>query len=128
MQIHQVSQFDDSSTVSTTYLGKTDRTRKDVIKVQEQFSVTNHSTIEGTLLDGTDCKILLDIGASKIFMSKQYYLRNKWIAKVHFRGKVIQVRNGESVNIWFIFPIIVIIQGCMFEIYTMVSETHDNVD
>ena len=27
-QINQVSQFDDSSVVSTTYLGKTDKTRK----------------------------------------------------------------------------------------------------
>ena len=32
VQIHQVSQFDDSSAVSATYLGKPDRTRKDVTK------------------------------------------------------------------------------------------------
>ena len=72
--IHQVSQFDDSSAVSTTYLGKTDKMRKNVIKAQEQFSITYHCTIVGTLLDGTECKILLDSGGTKSFMSKQYYL------------------------------------------------------
>ena len=35
--IHQVSQFDDSSAVNTTYLGKTDKTSKNFIKAQEQF-------------------------------------------------------------------------------------------
>ena len=28
----------------------------------------------GKLLDGTECQILLDMGASKSFMSKSYYL------------------------------------------------------
>ena len=39
-QIHQVSQFDDSSDVSTTYLGRTERSRKEVIKVQEQSQIS----------------------------------------------------------------------------------------
>ena len=47
VQICQVSQFDDSSAVSTTYFSKTDRTRKDAIEVQEQFSNTNQSTTVG---------------------------------------------------------------------------------
>ena len=41
---HQVSRFDDSSAVNTTYLGKTDKTRKHVIKAREQFSIMDHST------------------------------------------------------------------------------------
>ena len=70
VQIHQITQFDYSSAVSTTYLGKTDRTRKDVTKAQEQFSIADQSTTVGTLLDGLDCKILLDSSATKSFMSK----------------------------------------------------------
>ena len=31
----------------------------------------------GKLLDGTECKILLDIGANKSFTSKSHYLRCK---------------------------------------------------
>ena len=72
-----MSQCDESSAVSTIYLGKTDKTKKNIIKVQEQFSITDHYTTVGTLLDGTECKIHLDSGATKSFMSKQCYLRNK---------------------------------------------------
>ena len=39
--------------------------REDYIKAQEQVLITNQSTMKGTLLDGMDCKILLDSGATK---------------------------------------------------------------
>ena len=73
---HQVSQFDESSVVITTFIGKVNMTREDVMKAQEQFSLTDQPIIIATLLDGTDCKILLYNGFAKSFMSKQYYLRN----------------------------------------------------
>ena len=50
--------------------------KENIIKLQEQCSITDHPTTIGTLLDGTECKILLDSGASKSFMSKHYSLRN----------------------------------------------------
>ena len=91
-QIHQISQFDDSNTVSTTYLGRTEKLTGDTIKVQEQFSITDQSITVGILLDGTDCKILLDYDATKNFTSKQYYLRNKFLhglPKFSSKAKVI---------------------------------------
>ena len=33
--------------------------------------------LQGKLLDGTECQILLDTGATKSYMSKLYYLRCK---------------------------------------------------
>ena len=123
VQIHLVSQFNDSSTESTTYLGKTDRRGKGVMKAQEQFSVTDQSTTKGTLLDGTDCKILLDSGATKGFMSELYYLKNTslhGIPRFSSKAEVIKIGNRERVNILFIISIIVTIQGYMFEIYAMV--------
>ena len=39
VQIHQVSQFDDYTTVSTTYLGRTDRSKKNVIKLKSNFQL-----------------------------------------------------------------------------------------
>ena len=77
MKIYQASQFYESSDVSTSYLGKSDRSRKDVIKAHEQLSITDQSRTVDTLLDGTDYTILLDSGATNSFMSKQCYLRNK---------------------------------------------------
>ena len=72
--IHQVGQFDESIAVGTTYLGKVEMQREDSLKAQEQFSLADQSTTMATLPDGTDCKILLDSGNIKSFMSKQNYL------------------------------------------------------
>ena len=40
----------------------------------------------------------------------------------------IQVGNGQCVSVLFIIPIIVDIHGHRFEIYTLVSEIHENID
>ena len=40
----------------------------------------------------------------------------------------IQVGNGQCVSVLFIIPVIVDIHGHRFEIYTLVSEIHENVD
>ena len=40
----------------------------------------------------------------------------------------IQVGNGQFVSVLFIIPIIVDILGHRFQIYTLVSEIHENVD
>ena len=40
----------------------------------------------------------------------------------------IQVGNGKFVSVLFIIPVIVDIHGHRFEIYTLVSEIHENVD
>ena len=40
----------------------------------------------------------------------------------------IQVGNGHFVSVLFIIPMIIDIHGHTFEIYTLVSEIHENVD
>ena len=40
----------------------------------------------------------------------------------------IQVGNGQFINILFRIPIIIDIHGHRFEIYTLVSDIHENVD
>ena len=40
----------------------------------------------------------------------------------------IQVGNGQFVSVLFIMPVIVDIHGHRFEIYTVVTEIHENVD
>ena len=40
----------------------------------------------------------------------------------------MQVGNGQFISVLFIIPIIVDIHGHKFEIYTLVSEIHENVD
>ena len=40
----------------------------------------------------------------------------------------IQVGNGQCVSVLFIIPVIIEVHGHRFEIYTLVSEIHENVD
>ena len=40
----------------------------------------------------------------------------------------IQVGNGQCISILFIIPFIIEVHGQGFEIYTLVSEIHENVD
>ena len=83
------------------------------------------------LLDGTEWQILLDTGASISFMSKSHYMCCKSLnslPKFASRMQRIQVGNGQFVSVLFINHIIVDIHGHRFEIYTFVSEIHENID
>ena len=44
-------------------------TRASKIKVEETFPISEQGYTVGKLLDGSECQILLDTGASKSFMS-----------------------------------------------------------
>ena len=103
----------------------------DSSKIEEKFSITEQAYTVGKLLDGTECQILLDIGASKSFMSKSHYLHCKSLhSLLKFASKTqrIQVGNGQYVNILFVIPIVVNICGYRFKVYTLVSKIHENVD
>ena len=48
-----------------TYLGRIDMTGASKIKAEEKFPISEQGYMVGKLLDGTECQILLDTGASK---------------------------------------------------------------
>ena len=125
------SKFEENSDLSKTYLGKTDTTRNTKIKAEERFPITGQGFASGKLLDGTECQILLDTGATKSYMSKSYYLRCKTLhalPKFSSNTQRIQVENGQYVSVLFVIPVIIDIHGHRFEIFTLVSKIHDNVD
>ena len=123
--------FDENSDLSTTYLGRSDKTRNDKLKVEESFPFLEHGYTPGKLLDGTECQLLLDTGASKSFMSKSFYMRCTSLHSLpKFASKTqrIQVGNGQCVSVLFIIPANIDVHGHRFEIYTLVSEIHENVN
>ena len=76
-------------------------------------------------------QILLDTRASKSFMSKSHYLHCnslQLLPKFASKTKRILVGNRQYVSILFIIPIIVDIHGHRFEVYTLISKIHGNVD
>ena len=130
-EILSTTQFDENSDLSTTYLGKVDESKNDKIKAEESFPILEQECTVGELLDGTECQILLDMGAKKSFMSKSHYLHCKSLHSLpKFASKMqrIQGGNGQFVSVLFIVPIIVDIHEHQFEIYTLVSEIHENID
>ena len=130
-EILNTTRFDENTDVSRTYLGKCRMTQGDKLSVEERFPITKQGYKVGKLLDSRKCKILLDTGASKSFMSKSYYFHCKSLHSLpKFASKTqrIQVGNGQYVHILFVVPIKVNINGHIFEIYTVVSEIHENTD
>ena len=126
------SRFDENSDISTTYLGRVEhRESQDKLKAEESFPISKNGYTLSRLLDGMKCQLLLGTGASKSFMSKSFYMCRKslhTLPKFAATTQKIQVGNGQCIGVLFIIPIIVEIHSHRFEIYTLVSKIHENVD
>ena len=125
------NKFNENSDLSMTYLGQAEMTRDTKIKAEERFPITGQGFASGKLLDGMECQILLDTGATKSYMSKSYYLKCKTLhalPKFSSNTQRIQVGNGQYISVLFVIPVIISIHGHRFKIFTLVSGIHDNVD
>ena len=75
--------------------------------------------------------MLLDTGASKSYISKSYNVHCKSLhslPKFASLTQRIQVGNGQFVTVLSIIPVFIDVHGHRFEIYTLVSEIHKNLD
>ena len=130
-EVISTDKFNENTDISTTYLEQVDMTRNTEVKAEENFPMTARGYTRGQLLDGTDCDVLIDTGASKSYMSKSYFLQCKLLhtmPKFTSTTKRIQVGNRQYVGVLFIIPVIITIQNHRFEIFTLVSEIHENVN
>ena len=73
-EIISTTRFNENSDLSMTYLGRSDKARNDELKAEESFPILEHEYTSGKLLNITECQLLLDMGASKSFMSKSFYM------------------------------------------------------
>ena len=69
-EVVTTSRFDENIDLSMTYLGRMDMKREEVMKAEESFPISEQGFVMGKLMNGEECQILLDIGASKSYMSK----------------------------------------------------------
>ena len=105
--------------------------RKTEVKAEESFAINAAGHTRGELLDGTECEIPIDTGASKSYMSKSYYMQCKSLhamPKFTSTTRRIQVGNGQYVGLLFVIPVIITIQDHILEIFMLVSEIHENMD
>ena len=85
----------------------------------------------GKLLCNAECQILLNTGVSKSYMTKSCYLRCKSmhsLPKFASKTQRIKVGNGQYISLVFIIPVVIDIHDHIFEVLTLVSENHENVD
>ena len=68
------NRYDENSDISTTYWGRVNKDIQNKLNAEESFPISEHGYTLGRLLDGTECQLLLDTGASKSFMSKSFYM------------------------------------------------------
>ena len=76
-EVVMTSKFDENIDLSTTYLGRIDMKKEDVMNAEESFPISGQRFVMGRILNGEECQILLNTGASKSYMLKSYYLRCK---------------------------------------------------
>ena len=107
------NRFDENVNLNTIYLGKIDMKREDTMKAEESFPVTEKGFVIGKVLNGEECQILLDTGASKSYMSKSYYLRCKALHDLpKFASKTQRIQAGKGQYEGVLFVILVIVEIC----------------
>ena len=130
-EVVTTSRFDENVDLNMIYLGRIDMKREEVMKAEENVPISEQGFVMGKMMNGKECQILLDMGASKLYMSKSYYLRCKSLHNLpKFASKMqrIQVRNGQYVGVLFVIPVIVDINKHRLEVFTLVSEIFDNIN
>ena len=85
----------------------------------------------GHLFDKTEVKVFFDSGVSKSYMSKGFYEKTEYlhrIPKMKSSCTGIKIGNGAVIPVDFVFPVQIMIQGHLFEIYTIVAALHESID
>ena len=85
--------------------------RQNALKAEQKVPITEDCCISCKLLDRADHKILLDTGASKLFMSETFYLNCPSLHSLpRFvpETKNILVGNGQYIGVLFVIPVIII--------------------
>ena len=130
-KINNTGEFQDNRDVSTTYLGTDVISKKDHFTPEVKFPITSTSHTWGQLVGGSTMSILLDTGASKYYMSRAYFERNKLLhnlPRLKSTIKSLRVGNGNEVSAHFVVPVLLKIAGHKFEIYALVSDIQPSID
>ena len=101
------------------------------VKAVHKVSITEDCYVPGKLLDGTYCKIMLDTVASKLFMSKMFYLPCPLLhslPKFVSGTKDILVGNGQYIGALFVIPVVINLHRHGLEVHTLILDIHDNMD
>ena len=88
-----------------TYLGRVDTTGARKIKAEERCPISEQGYTAGKLLEGTECQIILNTGASNSYMSNSHYLPCKShhsLPQFASKMQTIEVGNRQFISVLFI--------------------------
>ena len=123
--------YNDNTDVATRYLGTDKIYKTDHFVPEPSIPIYSNSHTPGQIVGGPMVDTLIDTGASKCYMSKQFYLKHKCRHNLpKYKSKIVKLRvgNGEKVSAHFVVPIVLKIQQHNVEIFTLVSDIQNNLD
>ena len=126
------SNFEEHVDVMTTYLGRyMAQGGPQTFNSENVISLDGKGITVGHLFDKTELRVFYDSGASKSYMSKGFYERTEYlhrIPKMRSTCTGIKIGNGAIIPVEFVFPVQIMIQEHLFEIYTIVAALHESID
>ena len=131
-ELSNSSNFEEHIDVMTTYLGRyMAQGGPRTFNSENVISLDAKGITVGHLFDKTELKVFYDLGASMSYMSKGFYDRMEYlhrIPKMRSTCTGIKIGNGAIIPVEFVFPVQIMIQGHLFEIYTIVAALHESID
>ena len=131
-ELSNSSYFEEHVNVTTTYLGRyMAQGGPRMFNSENVISLDGKGVTVGHLFNKTELKVFFDLGASKSYMSKGFYEKTEYlhrIPKMKSTCTGIKIGNGPVIPVEFVFPIQVMIQGHLLEIYTIVAALHESID
>ena len=130
-ELSNLSNFEEHVDVMTTYLGRyMAQGGPQMFNSENAISLDGKGVTVGHLFDKTELKVFFDLGASKGYMSKGFYEKAEYLHKIPKMKSSctgIKIGNGAVIHVDFVFPVQIMIQGHLFEIYTIVAALHENI-
>ena len=129
--LHLSDAFNDARDVSTTYLGTDQVMLKDHFQPECSFPIYSNSHTWGQLMGGQPFDMILDSGASKCYMSTEFYKKNPQLHKLpKYKTMVKELRmgNGALSPAYFIIPVVFGIVRHKLEMYALVADIKGSAD
>ena len=127
----ELNNFEQHVNVTTTYLGSyMAQGGPRMFNSENVISLDGKGVTIGHLFDKTEVKVFFDSGVPKSYMSKGFYEKTEYlhrIPKMKSSCTGIKIGNGAVIPVDFVFPFQIMIQGQLFEIYTIVAALHESI-
>ena len=114
-----------------TKLGKINVVKENKITAKEKFLISEQGYTTESYWVVLNVRYYWNLGLANYSCPNHIIcIANYFIHLPKFPSKTqrIQVGNGQYVSAFFVIPIIVHIHGHTFQVHTLVSEIHENVD